>query len=222
MAAKYWGLWLLGLATTAIAWFYTRQLYPHLPARLPAHWNAWGEIDGWAPRDQGIWPGLVFAGVLLLLWLAVGVLARRSFADPRLAATFHLFMLWMLFFATGLQWGLLEAGLNPAFPMPRFLMSNILLLLGMLGPLLWNVPRNPWIGIRTPGTLRSDAVWKPTHQLAGWTLLVGCLPGVMIAWLGSPLVALGWLMMLILIPVFYSMYLVQSGVGETREGGGTD
>jgi uncharacterized membrane protein len=36
-----------------------------------------------------------------------------------------------------------------------------------------SLPQNRWAGIRTPSTLRSDANWKVSHQIAGKSMAAG-------------------------------------------------
>ncbi len=52
--------------------------YPHLPARIPMHWNAAGQIDGWADKSFGS----VFFAPLMSLGLYVLFMVMPYF-DPR-------------------------------------------------------------------------------------------------------------------------------------------
>ena len=58
---------------------------------------------------------------------------------------------------------------------------GLVLLLAAMGNLFPAVRRNPYFGIRTPWTLRSDAVWGRTHRLFGH-LLVGLMVVLAALW----------------------------------------
>ncbi|MEW5931420.1 MAG: SdpI family protein [Gemmatimonadota bacterium] len=58
------------------------------------------------------------------------------------------------------------------------------LLFVALGNYLPRVRPNWFVGVRTPWTLSSDAVWRDTHRLAGWTFVAA---GLLLA-AGVPLV----------------------------------
>jgi uncharacterized membrane protein len=49
------------------------------------------------------------------------------------------------------------------------------LLLAFLGNYLTRVEPNWFIGVRTPWTLSSDAVWRRVHRTAGWLFVIGGL-----------------------------------------------
>lgn len=50
---------------------YIAYLYPNFPDRIPIHWNARGEPDGWAARSwiSVFFPGMVAASMQSFLWL---------------------------------------------------------------------------------------------------------------------------------------------------------
>ena len=58
-----------------------------------------------------------------------------------------------------------------AFLLPAIAAGVYLLLFVGLGNYLPRIRSNWWIGIRTPWTLESEAVWRETHRLAGWTFV---------------------------------------------------
>lgn len=67
---------LLGtIACMAVGLFlYAVAVYPQLPERIPMHFNAAGDADGFAPRSWGAWlmlPG--FTAFLCLVWVTVAL-----------------------------------------------------------------------------------------------------------------------------------------------------
>jgi uncharacterized membrane protein len=82
---------------------------------------------------------------------------------------------------------------------------------------LGKVRRNFWMGVRTPWTLASDAVWIATHRLAARLLVAGSLAGAIALWLGAP-VEVGFFLLLtaLLIPAGYSLLLYKRLEREGR------
>jgi len=60
----------------------------------------------------------------------------------------------------------------------RLLPIGVGLLFAFLGNYLTRIEPNWFIGIRTPWTLSSDAVWRKTHRTGGWLFVIG---GIVIA-----------------------------------------
>ncbi|HYH15180.1 MAG TPA: SdpI family protein, partial [Flavisolibacter sp.] len=93
----------------------------------------------------------------------------------------------------------------------KFLFAFMGLFVAALGNFFPSLKANYFIGIRSPWTLESEAVWKKTHQFAGklWVgggLLVMALaltPGI--TSLGKIIVPL--MLFLTLVPFFYSFIL---------------
>lgn len=76
-----------------------------------------------------------------------------------------------------------------------------------LGNYLGKFPKNFFVGIRTPWTLASDAVWNRTHRLAGWLFMAA---GVLIVGNGF-LAGPAWVLVIMimfaaLVPAVYSFF----------------
>ena len=154
----------LALAASAAA-------YGRLPERMPTHWNAAGEVDGYGSRLMG---ALLLPGVMLLTAALVPLLPR---IDPRGAAyeefrpTYHLVMNGVLTLLLVVHLVVLASALGHDVPATRIVLVGVGLLLILIGALLPRMRRNWMIGIRTPWTLSSDRVWQRTHRVGGVLML---------------------------------------------------
>lgn len=157
--------------TAAIRW-------SSVPDRIPIHWNASGDVDGYGGK---------FVGLLLVPILAVGVYALlalipkldpakanyQSFSGPyliiRTAVIAYLGFVYMVMnFAIGNEDGV---------PVDSLLFGSIAVLLLLLGALMGKMRPNYFIGIRTPWTLSSKRSWIKTHRLGGWVFIVAGIAG---------------------------------------------
>jgi uncharacterized membrane protein len=206
MTNRQAGLWLAALVLLAA--LYSALLYPTLPERIPSHWNIHGEVDGWMRRTAGAIFGPVLVAVLGMLLYLLPWLSPRHFKVDLFRGTYNYVVVLVAGLIFFIHLVSLQAALHPAFDWGRVLIGGIFLLIALVGNVLGKVRRNFWMGVRTPWTLASDAVWIATHRLAARIWVSAGIAGALALWLGVPAalcVAL-W-MVAILFPVFYSLFL---------------
>ena len=146
----------------------TLIVYPDLPELIPSHWNFAGEVDGYLPRFWGVAViPLVMAACTALFFVLPGIDPLRA-NYPRFQAYYEGFILVFALFLSVIQlqvilWGLgFEVSPNVLLP-PVFGALFI-----YLGYLVERAEQNWFVGIRTPWTLSSAAVWKKTHERGGF------------------------------------------------------
>jgi len=151
---------LLGLAAGLLA-------FPRLPAQVPSHWNAAGQVDGTTPRETAVYmlPGMLLAFCLLILYLP-NIDPLRANVE-RFRAVYNWCVLGLALFFLFLHGLVLLAGLGVRFNINRLIVPAAGLLLAGAGLLIERTQPNWFIGIRTPWTLSSPAVWAKTHRLGG-------------------------------------------------------
>ena len=117
----------------------------------------------------------------LLIVVLTGVFAALPKVDPK-RANYEKFLdvYWLIVNAVLVFVGLAHAlvvanGLGYTVRVDRLMPLGVGLLLAFLGNYLTRVESNWFIGIRTPWTLSSDAVWRKTHRTAGWLFVIGGL-----------------------------------------------
>jgi uncharacterized membrane protein len=198
----------VGLILTAAALLYAWLLYPALPDRIPIHWNIYGQVDGWADKRVAIYlmPGMM--ALLVGMLVALPWLSPSNFAIEPFRGTFNTLMLLGTALMGFIHVVMLRAALHPEMDSGRVLVSGFFLFFALMGSGLGKVRRNFWIGIRTPWTLASDAVWNATHRLAALVLVATGILGALGMWLGVPVAFCFTLLLLApLVPIFYSLWL---------------
>lgn len=189
-------------------WHFRAQL---LPREVPVHWDAHFQADQFVARDAVLPYFLIapsFMAFFVLLTPALRWLSPRNFAVDRFGPVYEYVMALVVLLLAYLHGVVLWAGTTAGNPPGQAFLAPIFLFFAFLGNVLGRVQQNFWMGVRTPWTLASEAVWIRTHRLAAW-LFVGfglggfaaTLAGVPILW---PLAGLG---VVVLAPVVYSLVL---------------
>jgi uncharacterized membrane protein len=194
---------LLILAIFAVGLYF----WPQLPDRVPSHWNAYGQIDGWSSKTFAIlfFPALI-AGLYLLLSFV-------PLMDP-LKINIELFSHFYFWFKTvfilffGAVFFLtIYAGLGHALDIGRFILPGIAILFFFLGLFMPKIRKNYTIGIRLPWTLHSEIVWDKTHKLGGKLFIALAIIIVLSSFLPAPYpysVLISGIIVLLAILIWYS------------------
>jgi len=155
---------LIGIVVTVLL---TIAVYPSLPPVFASHWNASGMADGSMEKISGliIIPLIMIACVALFAVLPRIDPLRNNYEKFR--NYYEGFVLVFVLYLLAIQvlmilWNLgYPLSINVTFP----ILFGILFV--YIGFLLEHAEQNWFVGIRTPWTLSSAAVWKKTHERGG-------------------------------------------------------
>lgn len=180
---------IVSIVFAAIAVGVAAWLWPHLSARVPDHWDVRGQPNGYAPRSWAVvmWPLLILG--LALLAAVLPRISPKRFGMESFAGIYAALMLVIQGVMLVLGIAAMLAAAGHAVPMATIAPLTVGVLLMVLGNYMGKLRRNFFIGIRTPWTLASEAVWERAHRLAGWVyvpaglaLVVLALAGAMSGW----------------------------------------
>lgn len=193
----------------------TAALYPLLPEVIPIHWNASGEIDGWAPRSQAFILAAVCLGVSLLLRFLPLLDPKRNSYRQFSRGYFAVRLVCATFFCL-MQGVTLASAFHPAaLPIDRLTFGGMGLVFCVMGNFMPKFKHNYFCGIRTPWSLASEENWWRTHRLAGLFWFWGGLAiAVLAVFLGGTALTLAAVVVLSvvgLVPAVYSWWLWQTG-----------
>ena len=183
-------------------------LYPRLPSEMPTHWDLQGQVNGTLSRFWGAaMPALAILGLAVLSWL-LPVISPRRFEIRPFAQVFELVMLAVQAFMLVVGVATLLSAVGYPVAMPEVAMLGAGALFMILGNYMGKLRKNFFIGIRTPWTLASDAVWERTHRLRGWLVMLAGVVMIVATLLGAPpSVAIGAIVAAALIPIIYSLVI---------------
>jgi uncharacterized membrane protein len=177
---------IMALVLIAIAAITGLALWDQLPDQMASHWNANDQVDGTASKFWGVFlMPLVASGLLGILLLVPSIDPHKANIE-QFRGTFNLFIVLIVAFllyvhALTIAWNLGYQN----FRISSALLPALGLLFIFIGYLLRQAKRNFFIGIRTPWTLSSDAVWNRTHQLGSVLFMISGVVAFLGAWSGG-------------------------------------
>jgi uncharacterized membrane protein len=151
------------LGASALAFGASVAVYRWLPERMPTHFDLAGAPNGWSSRPFG-----AFALPTVMLALALLDYVVRRAGAIRLTSA----LVCALFFALHalvLNAALTGTGLhNGAW----VVLGGFFVAAGLVLP---RVPRNRWVGVRTPWSMRSPEAWARSQRAGGAAFFAGGL-----------------------------------------------
>lgn len=197
---------LIGFAIILVSLVATAILYPALPAQVPTHWNAQGQIDHYGPKWTLFVVGPGALAFTLGLFTAIPWLSPRRFTVDTFRSTYVYIVVVVLAFMAYMQALLVWAAHAGQLDVPKAIWGGICLLFALLGNVMGKVRRNFWIGVRTPWTLANERVWYATHRLAAKTMVLGALASFILSYAGTwAWISFAALILGGLIPAVYSL-----------------
>ena len=194
--------WFLLLALAA-PFLFIAYVWPHVPNRVPIHFNAELKPDGWWSKT----PGLLLLPVTNIFMTLLCALLLRF--DPRLAKNepgtrLHVWQVMLTtLIASSLLLGACTAGIvwaawGDLSVVTWTIRLGLPLLLLAIGNSLSKLRPNYVIGIRLRWTLESDVVWVRTHRFAGRMLVGLSLALLMLVLLGVSSPVYTWALIAVL------------------------
>jgi uncharacterized membrane protein len=140
-------------------------------ARIPIHWNAKGEADGFAGRI-GIWYTVIGIAVLTLLLAVVPLLEPRKGHLLQSSRAYQALWLGTTAFMAMLHAIVVFSALGHEVSINRWICIGLGVFFAVIGNYLGKTRSNFIFGIRTPWTLSSELSWQRTHRLGGRLFLL--------------------------------------------------
>ena len=141
--------------------------YRRFPDRVPTHWNASGQADGWSGPEFAafFFPALIFGLYLLLLLLPVIDPQKDRYRE--FGRAYRIMRLAVVAFLSVIYFVSSLIGIGHDIPINRIILPSLGVMFITLGNFMPKFKKNWFVGIRTPWTLSSEKVWNQTHRLGG-------------------------------------------------------
>jgi uncharacterized membrane protein len=156
-------------------------VWPQLPERVPVHFNLSGEADGWSEKGPALF---LIPGLMIGIYLLLTFLRRIDPKKPEFSATSLMQIKTGLLLFLGAIFGYVTYIQlhEDQVVSSNMLLYLILALFVFLGNMMGKMRPSYFLGIRTPWTLESEAVWVRTHRLAGRIWVFGSLALMAVLW----------------------------------------
>jgi uncharacterized membrane protein len=184
-----------------------------LPEKMPVHFDAHGNPNGFGSRMVYVWMPL---GLYLLMLVLPKIDPRKANYEVFAGSYYKIRLIMAIFFGlinTMVIWGVI----NNSGVIQKMLPLTLFLLFMLIGNYMGNFRPNYFVGIKVPWTLNSDEVWIRTHKMAGKLWFWGSLAGMILyfvvpkpEWVFIPL-----MIILVIVPVIYS-YLIYRNASDKR------
>ncbi len=196
----------------AVPFIVACAMWDSFPAQVPIHWGIDNKPDNYAPKEIGIFMGPGFNVLLYLLFIAIPKIDSRWANYSLFKKSYTQIRIGMAVFGTVVSIIVMIASTGLDINIGKIIVFAVLGLFALLGNLMGRVRQNYFLGIRTPWTLNSEAVWRATHRVGGRFMFFGAIIAAAVA---IPLEDPIWLMSLLLafivvgclVPVVYSFVI---------------
>jgi uncharacterized membrane protein len=205
------------VAALAAASFYVGQGLP-AAAQVPIHWNAAGQINGYADKWTGLFVGPLLALIGSLIFTAISVAEPQQGNLAKSRALVGIAWFGALGAAVVVEFAQIATLRDWNVPVAALIIGGLGLFFMVLGNQLSKSRQMYMIGIRTPWTLADPDIWIATHRLGGKLMMIAGLVWLVAAACGwtslfAAPVLVGVMMVASLVPVVYS-YLLWRRMGR--------
>ncbi len=180
--------------------------YPLLPDRVPIHWNASGEVNGYGSKLFGTFglPAISLAMYLMFLVLPYIDPRRKNYADFRSTYQFLKYILILFFLGIEVMTFLIASGVIVNKPILIQIMVSLLFIL--IGNVMGRFKHNYFVGIKTPWTLANEEVWRKTHRLAAPLWVLGGVVNILLTFLDLHFNGIGFVIIIAVISIVPAVY----------------
>ncbi|MFA5746844.1 MAG: DUF1648 domain-containing protein [Candidatus Paceibacterota bacterium] len=141
--------------------------YPQMPEMVASHWNENGEVNGYMPKFWGVFLMPILSLVMSFLFIVLPKIDPMKANIEKFRNYYNSFISAIILFLFYIYLLTIEWNLGHRFDMVYFLIPALSALFYWSGILVEKAKMNWFIGIRTPWTMSSEAVWDKTHKLGG-------------------------------------------------------
>ena len=183
-------------------------LWNKLPDKLPTHWNASGEVDGWSSKAFAVFglPGFLFA----VHWVCL----LATSADPKkqnIEGKVLNIVFWICPIISVLGAVLIYGtALGMEFKVEKIMPVLVGVIFIVVGNYLPKCKQSYTMGIKLPWTLNDEENWNRTHRLGGKLWVVCGLVIMMSMFFPAELMATTFIAIIVVavfVPTIYS-YLI--------------
>lgn len=183
-------------------------LWNKLPDKIPTHWNAAGEVDGWSSKAFAVFglPGFLLA-VHWICLLGTNADPKKQNIDGKVLSIVFWVCPVISVLGAVLMYG---TALGMQFAVEKIIPSLVGITFIIIGNYLPKCKQSYTMGIKLPWTLNDEDNWNRTHRLGGKLWVVCGLVLIVSMVLPSSFMIAAFLVIItvaVLVPTVYSYLL---------------
>jgi uncharacterized membrane protein len=157
---------IIAVAIVLITLALSIAVYDRLPDKMVTHWGISGEPDGYMDKTVGLFllPGML--AVFALLFAKIPDIDPLKKNIEKFRSYYENFIILIFLFLLNIQIMMIAWNMGYTMDIGILVSLWIALLFFYIGVMLKHAKKNWFIGIRTPWTMSSEAVWDKTHAQA--------------------------------------------------------
>ena len=205
----------LSLALIAGSFLFSAAVFLWLPDQIPSHWNLAGEVDSTMSKTWGAFMMPLIMLGLYAIFLMIPALSPKGYGIEAANSGFVGIRIAVFALFALLNVLILLAALGIPIAMESAVSMAVGGLLAVLGWFLDRLPRNFYVGIRTPWTIVDEDNWTRTHRLSKWLFIAAGLVMIAGGIMGAnAFVIVAAALVAGLVPMIYSYLIYRQGPGK--------
>jgi uncharacterized membrane protein len=184
--------------------------YPRLPAIVPIHWDAAGNVNGYGSKFTGAFLLPIINAAMYFLYILLPHIDPKSKNYEKFNGSYRIIMSLAILLLLIVQTALLLIAIGVKINITTIVMVAVSLLFIVIGNIMGRFRFNYFVGIKTPWTLANEEVWRKTHRMSGPIWVIGGIANLIITLLCSKFEVIGLLLIVTvisIIPIVYSYIL---------------
>ena len=187
-------------------------LYSSLPAKMPMHWNIYGQVDNYMKKDIAVALLPLLTTGMFILFKTIPNLDPKKNKYKLFKKEWEIIQTTLISFFTYIHFAIFLVSIRPEISFAPLIFFGLGILFFIIGKYLSKVKQNYFVGIKIPWTLSSSENWEKTHRFGGKCFMVLGIIIFLEAFLSwnASLIIFGSIFISTVLPIIYSYILFSS------------
>jgi len=193
-------------------------LFPALPDSIPMHWNVFGQVDNYMPKNPAVFLLPILTTVMFIAFQIFPSFDPKKDKYRLFKHEWEIMQFGLVAFFAYLHFIILYLTLNPAVAMMPLMFVGLGVLFILMGNYMSKIRQNYFIGMKLPWTLASEDNWNKTHRFASWCFVgagILTLAEAYFIWF-APVVIFGSIFLALALPIIYSFLLFKKAAHKMK------
>lgn len=155
-----------------LPFIYLAYVWSSLSDQVPIHWNSQGDIDRIGDKSELILIPILLPLLIYVIFLIIPKIDPKN-KIKNMGNSYQSIKNLVTTFVSILALFIIYSSKNQSYENLNYVVFLIAIFYIILGSYFKSLKTNYFIGIRTPWTLKSEIIWKKTHEVSGEFWIIG-------------------------------------------------